>query len=270
VTGVPTARMANPFDAAAAGYDEAFEHLAITQTIRGVVLETLFAHFAPGSHVLELNCGTGTDAIALAERGVHVTCIDSSEEMIACARAKVSRRHLEHLVSCRKLDFEEIDSIGGVTFDGVFSNFGGLNCSPRLRSVAGKLVPLLKPGSVLVATLLNRTSLWETAAFIARGKFSKAFRRLRPGGADAVIGGIPLHVWYYSPGALSQILNPWFTVIESYGLSILSPPPNASNFLASHPVLTGLLVRLDANIRSTFPFRSLGDHFVVVARRVSE
>jgi ubiquinone/menaquinone biosynthesis C-methylase UbiE len=269
MTGAPAARTAALFDRAAAGYDEEFEQRGLAGDLRKVVQATLFAHFPPGAHVLELNCGTGTDAIALAERGVRVTCLDASPEMVARAAEKVGLRSLGHLITTRVLDNERIDSLGSSEFDGAFSNFGGLNCSPRPAEVAAKLGRVVRPGAVFVACLLNRTCLWETAAFLARGKFGKAFRRLRSGGSGATVGGSPLHVWYHSPGGMKGILKPWFEVIELYGLSILSPPPNSLNFISSHPELTGRLLRLDRKIRGTVPFRSLGDHFVAVARRTA-
>jgi len=42
---------------------------------------------APGSHVLEVGCGTGFMAIALAQRGLRVSAIDSVEAMIELARS---------------------------------------------------------------------------------------------------------------------------------------------------------------------------------------
>ncbi len=260
--------MTAPFDNIAPGYDAAFEEHPVTQHLRGVVRGTLTERFPSGSHVLELNCGTGTDAIALAERGVRVTATDASPGMIARARAKVDERGLGGLVTCRELEVEMIGMVADEQFDGAFSNFGGLNCTPRLQEVAASLSRLLKPGSVLIACLLNRTCLWEIAAFIARGDPSKALRRLRPGGTDAPVGTAMQHVWYYSPGEIGRLLSPWFEVEESYGLSIFSPVPNAKRFTASHPGLTDRLQRVDGKLRRAYPFRSLGDHFVVVARRV--
>lgn len=51
------------------------------------VLEKLvLPHLPPDAHVLDLCCGTGQLAQALAERGYQVTGIDGSEEMIRFAR----------------------------------------------------------------------------------------------------------------------------------------------------------------------------------------
>lgn len=51
------------------------------------VLENLLLRYlAPGSHILDLCCGTGQLAQALVRRGYRVTGIDGSEEMLRFAR----------------------------------------------------------------------------------------------------------------------------------------------------------------------------------------
>jgi ubiquinone/menaquinone biosynthesis C-methylase UbiE len=259
----------SPFDSAADGYDATFEDHPVTRDLREVVRQTLADNFRSGARVLELNCGTGTDAVSLAERGVRVTAIDSSREMIARARAKIDRHRLGEMVTCRELDVDMLWTIDDEQFDGAFSNFGGLNCTPRLAEVAESVSRILKPGAALIVCLLNRTCLWEMAAFIARGNPVRALRRFRRGGTDAPVGTAVQRVWYYSPGETARLLSPWFEVEETYGLSILSPAPNSRRFTSSHPGMTDSLLRLDGRLRRVYPFRSLGDHFVVVARRVS-
>jgi ubiquinone/menaquinone biosynthesis C-methylase UbiE len=263
----PAVTLRAPFDAAAPRYDELFDDSPVTRHLRSVVRGTLLDHFTAGARVLELNCGTGTDAIALAEQGIYVTGIDSSAGMIARAEAKIAASGLGHCARFLKLDFNELGSLGGEPYDGAFSNFAGLNCSPDPGAVAGALAGLLKPGSVFVACFLNRVSLWEISSFLARGRFRLAFRRLRRGGADVPVGESVQHVWYASPREVRALLSPWFEIAGMYGLSICSPPPASARFAASYPRLVQRLLRFDGLVRSVAPFRSLGDHLVVVARR---
>ena len=46
----------------------------------------------PGRRVLDVGCGTGALASALAERGARVWGVDASEEMLEVARAAVGKR----------------------------------------------------------------------------------------------------------------------------------------------------------------------------------
>jgi SAM-dependent methyltransferase len=151
-------------------------------------------------------------------------------------------------------------------FDGVFSNFGGLNCAENLVDVLRETARALRPDGVFIACLLNSLCLWESIAFAARGEFQQSRRRFRQP-LSARIGNGSVPVTYQSPSSFARAMNPWFTVEECYGLSICSPPPNSLNIIRRFPRLTGMLLRLDGVMRRVPPFRSLGDHFVMIARK---
>jgi SAM-dependent methyltransferase len=53
----------------------------------------LFSLLRPGDTVLDIGAGTGTTAIALAERGVVVTALEPDREMYAMLLSRLSRRH---------------------------------------------------------------------------------------------------------------------------------------------------------------------------------
>ncbi len=49
--------------------------------------------------VLELMCGTGRVSLPLAEAGIPLTCVDSSQAMLSILRTKLKERHLTiHLI----------------------------------------------------------------------------------------------------------------------------------------------------------------------------
>ena len=255
------------FDAVAEAYDATMENNPVTARIRPVFWESLFRRFIPGDRVLELNCGTGTDAIKLAERGIHVTATDASPLMIEEARRKVVAHGLEKFITLRTMEFEALNALPDASFDGVFSNFGGLNCADRLPPVIEQVAAAVKPGRAFIACLLNRFSLWEMAGFAARGNLRQARRRFRSTPIGAAIGGRSVTIRYYSPQQVSGMMRPWFLTEEIYGLSIVSPSPNSRAFAEHHPALTERLLRLDARIRSLYPFCALGDHFTIVGLR---
>jgi SAM-dependent methyltransferase len=63
---------------------------SIDPSVRGDVDVSFYANclHSPDQQVLELGCGTGRVAVALAARGHSVTGIDNSEPMLKCARMK--------------------------------------------------------------------------------------------------------------------------------------------------------------------------------------
>jgi ubiquinone/menaquinone biosynthesis C-methylase UbiE len=256
----------SPFDAIADSYDSEFEKSTITQALRPIVLQSALKYFRPGDHILELNCGTGTDAVTLATNGIQVTATDESAEMIKHLNHKIITHDLQSLVHAQVLSFEQLSAIRQ-PFDGLFSNFGGLNCSPNITQVIQDISHLLKPGGVFIACLLNKLCLWESASFLVRGKLQHAMRRFGDRPVSVQIGSSTVDVRYYTPQQFRAYLWPAFHTIDVYGLNILSPSSNSQLFAKRHPVLLGKLLAVDNLLRYRFPFKSLGDHFVIIAQK---
>ena len=99
---------ASPFDAMAADYDRAFTQSAIGRRLRAATWRWLDAGFAAGDRVLELNCGTGEDALHLARRGVRVLATDRSGAMLAATRAKIAGAGLAGQVDTALLALEDV------------------------------------------------------------------------------------------------------------------------------------------------------------------
>ena len=100
------------FDDLAASYDDTFTESVIGRLLRAAVWRRLDAQFRAGDRVLELNCGTGADAIHLAHTGVRVLATDVSEAMLDVTRRKVAQAGMAELVQVAKLDIAELAAIG--------------------------------------------------------------------------------------------------------------------------------------------------------------
>jgi ubiquinone/menaquinone biosynthesis C-methylase UbiE len=70
------------WDASAETYERDFAGTLTGQARRRAVWHELDGIFSAGQRILELNCGTGIDAVRLAERGVRVVACDISPRMI--------------------------------------------------------------------------------------------------------------------------------------------------------------------------------------------
>src|SRR5271155_3564686 len=79
------------FDSVAADYDGPRGNNASIQDMRAEMWRTLDAAFAPGSRLLDLGCGTGLDAVRMAQRGHSVTATDWSPQMVQRTRERAER-----------------------------------------------------------------------------------------------------------------------------------------------------------------------------------
>ena len=73
--------MDNSFDPVADLYDEIFSNTRIGKAQRDIVWKYLRKKNLINKNILELNCGTGVDAIHLAQNN-RVTATDASEAML--------------------------------------------------------------------------------------------------------------------------------------------------------------------------------------------
>jgi SAM-dependent methyltransferase len=144
------ARVASAYDAVAADYDR---ELRRARWARRVLWHHFSRLFRRGDRVLDVGCGTGSDTIRLASRGIHVTAIDVSDGMMRQMRAKVAAASLDAFVDAYTGEVVDVlRSLGG-PFDGVVSSFAVLN-TVDLRSFEAEAERLLRPGGRLVAHLL--------------------------------------------------------------------------------------------------------------------
>ena len=128
------------WDTAAETYVQDFSGTGIGETRRHAVWRRLDKIFSPGQKLLELNCGTGIDAVHLAERGIQLVACDISSRMIELALQLSASTDTSELIDFRVLPNEEIGSLKGENvFDGAFSNFCGLNCVEDLPAVVREL-----------------------------------------------------------------------------------------------------------------------------------
>jgi len=256
---------ADPFDDMAAAYDASFTTTAYGTCLRAFVWERLDAGFGAATRVLEIGCGTGQDAVHLANRGIHVLATDPSMPMLRVAAEKAKRAGCAERIEFRCIPMEGLGTqLVGERFDGVCSNFGAINCVGRLDVVVADIAPLLQPGAPLVWVVMGRHVPWEWAWFLARGDRRKAFRRCRRGGT----GWKGLQILYPTPAEIGRILAPYFTPQRRQSLGFVLPPSYASGWLESSPRLLTALTRLERAAQRWQALAALADHYIFEARRL--
>lgn len=222
-----------------------------------------------GDHMLELNCGTGIDALYFASQGIYVMATDNAPGMLEQLERKVQAADLQERISVERCSFNNLESLGTTPqYDYVFSDFGGLNCTNRLDKVLADLDKLLKPGGHFSLVIMPPVCLWEMA-MIFRGYFKTAFRRLRKGGTVAYVEGLPFQCFYYDPGFIVKHLGNRYQLKSLKGLSVLVPPPYIEHFVERHPKLFAMLQHWENKLCDTTPFNRWGDHFIITMQKLA-
>ena len=260
-----TERVRTAFSAQAPLFDS-YESL---NPVLGWMRRQVYAHeeefLAPGASILELNAGTGIDALHFAEKGHSVFATDNAQGMLAELEKKVLGGSLGDRIEFRCVSYTDLDSLPRRRFDHVFSNFGGLNCVPDLRPIAEQLPRLLKVGATVTMVIMPHVCPWEIV-HAATGNFRLAFRRFSRNGSLANVEGIQFRTYYFSPGEVLTSFGRQFSLARLRGLASLSPPPHMAPLARKHPSLYNALVRLDERLSSIPPFDRWADHYILTLR----
>ena len=263
---------AAPFDHIAETYDEVFTDSPIGRAQREAVWRELDRIFRPGQCILELNCGTGLDAVHLAGRGVEVLACDAAPHMVEVARRRLHTLGSELPVGLRVLTTEHIAELEGEgPFDGAFSNFGGLNCVRDLGAVARNLGRLLRPGATALLCLLNRSAAWEILWNLAQGRPRRALRRFQRGGtAGRLSEGVTVQVYYPSIREMALKFCPEFKLVSLKGIGVTVPPSYCSSLAHRFPRALRTLAKVDGQVSRWPVLRSIGDHILFEFQRVAK
>lgn len=256
--------VADAFSRKATVYDAFGENHPNLDRMRQRVYDHISSVQQAGAHLLELNAGTGTDALALIKRGFRIHATDLAPGMLAEIKSKIETHHLQDGLSAQACSFTELDKVTAGPFDGVISNFGGLNCIDELRLVTRHLPTLLKPGGVVTWVIMPPICPWELAVFWK--DWQVATRRLRPGGVSAHVEGVHFKTDYFSAAQTIESFGSRFDLLRLEGLSIVTPPADNVSFAVKRPTLYKNLVRLESAIAQRWPFNRIGDFFILSMR----
>ena len=260
-----------PFDACAERYDDVFTNSRVGRAQRASVWREMDLLFKPGQRILEINCGTGVDALHLAESGVRVVACDASRKMIGAARDRLWRTSTQALVDLQTLPTEKLGRIeGAALFDGALSNFSGLNCVEDLSGAGQELARLLKPRATLLLCVFGRQCAWEILWYLLRRNPRKAFRRVAKEGAWVQFQGADLRVDYPSVEELKRAFAPYFRLKAQKGVGILVPPSYLEAFAVQYPRAFRTAVSLDLGLGRIPLLRSLADHILLTFERAGD
>lgn len=249
-------------------FDDLYSGNTIIRYKRERVRKHVEQYLLPNSSILELNSGTGEDATWFAQQGHSVHATDISAGMQQILQKKVSALGLSAMVSTELISFTQLENLQQKKiYDMIFSNFAGLNCTGELDKVLSSFSPLVKNGGVVTLVILPKFCLWEFL-LLFKGKFKTAFRRIFSSkGVKAHIEEEYFKCWYYNPSFIKKQLQKDFDLLAVEGLCSLVPPSYMEGFAEKHPVLFSFLKQKEEKWKSSWPWRTIGDYYIISLRK---
>jgi len=264
--------MTKEFDFTADDYDNNFTYTKVGRAQRTLVhrfLEKELSIFQQ-SKVLELNCGTGEDALWMGQllNTEEIIATDVSTRMLDLAKLK----NVNHpKISFQIEDAANLSSvIKQKKFDVIFSNFGGLNClsNPQFKQLFEELSSMVDRYGSINLVLMPRFCLWESMYFLTKFKWKDAFRRNTAKAVKAKLSeNVEVETWYYSPRTVKALLP------ESLKMTKISPvgffiwPSYLNSWAIRFPKIFDKLVVWENKIAGWGFLSYLSDHYYVKIER---
>jgi len=195
-----------------------------------------------------------------------VLATDASLQMVRMAEQKARRAGCADRVRFLWLPMEQLaHQLSGESFDGVYSNFGAINCAAEPQWLGRDLARLVPAGAPLALVVMGRYVPWEWAWYLARGDARSAFRRLGRSG----VAWRGLDVRYPTPGSLRRALAPHFATSEVAPMGFALPGSYAAGFLEQAPRTLATLTRLERFAQRGGLLAACADHYYLQARRAA-
>ncbi|MGZ3899393.1 MAG: methyltransferase domain-containing protein [Bacteroidia bacterium] len=254
------------FDNYALAYDDHFSGTPVGIAQRQMVHSYLKTICSPEKSVLEINCGTGVDAVFLSQKYMEVISTDISYKMVKLARVKTS-----YLNNCSVIEssIQNLNNALVKKSDLIFSNFGGLNClnEKEMQNFSKDCLNISNKNSELVFVIMGKKCSWERFYFILKGDFEKAFRRNKREGVKIGTDEEEFIVYYYSPNEIKKLFSDYFEVKYRKPVGFFIPPSYMNSYFEKHPLLFSILNKLDKVFRDFSFLSNYSDHYLIHLKR---
>jgi ubiquinone/menaquinone biosynthesis C-methylase UbiE len=259
------------FDSASEEYDYTISHNYINSWIRKRSINELHRVANASDVLLEIGCGTGSEAIQVSRHVKRIVATDISEKMLDLFERKVKAKRLDHKIIAAKARASEISTVKELLPEGsvrvAYSFNGALNCEPDIHDVPGELAKVVREDGYFLCSIRNTLCLLEALSHSLVLQFDKtATRKDQP--TMVSVGGMDIPSCYYSPSRFANIFRPQFRVRKMIGLPAFLPPAYLSDYYLRTGKARLIPEKLELILGDRFPFNRLGDQTLFVFQKV--
>ena len=258
------------FDSVAYNYDKHIFGNRINTLLRDRSVEFLTKYLPKKSRILEIGCGTGAETMKLIRDGHEVVAVDISSNMLNILYEKARKEKLSDNLITLKLRASMIDQVikrfDDGYFDLTYSTFGALNCEPSIEVIPEYLFRLLKKDGYFIAGVYNKFCLSETVIDLVTLRFNRLLWRIK----NPIKEGrsrFCLDIYSFSYPEFISLFSPFFTPVSTIGVPVLLPPSNFHRLIDGFGSRYEILKSIDKSLSRLWPFKFLGDHFLVALKR---
>lgn len=258
------------FDSASEEYDYTIRRNYINTWIRKRSISELIKLTKASDVLLEIGCGTGTEAVQISKSVARIVATDISEKMLNILTRKVHAKKLDTKILGVRARASEIASVQGFLPNGkvrvAYSFNGALNCEPDLRKFPEQLARIIDHGGYFACSIRNTLCLPETLSHSLALQFDKLeSRKQQP--TMVSVGGMDIPSYYYSPQTFTQFFRPYFQAKKIIGLPAFLPPAYLNDYYLRTGLVRPFLEKLEVTFGGLFPFNRLGDQTLIVFQR---
>jgi hypothetical protein len=159
---------------------------------------------------------------------------------------------------------------GAASFDGIFSNFGALNCVADLQQFARGAARLLRSNGMMLLNIMPPICPWEIGYYLFKRQPAEAFRRWRgrsgTRGISVNVGHQKVQTYYHTSTAIVAAFLHSFEIEKQFALGVLVPPPYLHG-ITRYQRFFNVLLNFEKVMAGWLLLRNWGDHVVVVLRK---
>lgn len=253
-----TVQVSKAFTLQSAHFDKIYQDNPMVEYMRNRVYKHVLKYHNTGK-MLEINAGTGTDALFFHKKGFEVYATDNAPGMIEAMKNKILPENKIYPFLC---DFENIELMQKhAPFDSIYSNFGGLNCTNHIFSVLEKCLDLLRTQGKLTLVIMPKHCPWEWLELLTL-KPKIAFRRYKKQ-HNTKLEEVFFTTYYYNPKSIIHKLKEKTSLLGWEGLCSICPPSYKTKLIRYFPFFWKSLGYMEKNIGTWWGFRSYADYVIL-------